>query len=72
MNLESFILGGYGHFIWPAFVFTFVSCFFLYLKTKKDLIKQEKIFFQYFKRTQVIKNKSARNVKKTLSWVKVY
>ena len=72
MNLESFILGGYGHFIWPAFVFTFVSCFFLYLKTKKDLIKQEKIFFQHFKRSQVIKNKSARNVKKTLSWVKVY
>jgi len=72
MNLESFILGGYGHFIWPAFVFTFASCFVLYLKTKKDLIKQEKIFFQYFKQPQVIKNKSARNVKKTLSWVKVY
>jgi len=72
MNLESFILGGYGHFIWPAFVFTFASCFVLYLKTKKDLIKQEKIFFQYFKQPQVIKNKSARNFKKTLSWVKVY
>ena len=72
MNLESFILGGYGHFIWPAFVFTFASCFVLYLKTKKDLIKQEKIFFQYFKQPQVIKNKSARNDKKTLSWVKVY
>ena len=24
MNLELLILGGYGQFVWPAFVFTFV------------------------------------------------
>ena len=44
MNLEIFILGGYGQFVWPAFVFTFLSCSILYLKTKKELQKQEKMF----------------------------
>ena len=64
MNLELFILGGYGYFIWSAFIFTFLSCFFLYLKTKKELIKQEKIFFHYFKQLQVIKIKTERSTKK--------
>ena len=72
MNLELFILGGYGYFIWSAFIFTFLSCFFLYLKTKKELIKQEKIFFHYFKQLQVIKIKTERNTKKTLSGIKVF
>ena len=44
MNMELLVLGGYGQFIWPAFIFTFVSCFLLYLKTKKELNKQEKLF----------------------------
>ena len=48
MDLSLFILGGYGQFIWPAFIFTFVSCLILYLKTKKELQKQEKIFFSVY------------------------
>ena len=44
MNLEFFILGGYGQVVWPAFIFTFVSCIALYKKTKKELQKQEKMF----------------------------
>ena len=44
MNIEFLTLGGYGQFVWPAFIFTFVSCFSLYLKTKKELNKQEKLF----------------------------
>ena len=44
MNTELLTLGGYGQFVWPAFIFTFVSCFSLYLKTKKELNKQEKLF----------------------------
>ena len=46
MDLELLILGGYGQFVWPAFIFTFASCFILYVKTKKDLQEQEKIFIQ--------------------------
>ena len=49
MNLEFIVLGGYGQFVWPAFIFTFASCFFLYLKTKKELQKQEKMFVKEFK-----------------------
>ena len=54
MNLESFILGGYGIFVWSAFIFTFTSCFFLYLKTMKEFRKQEKIFLQEFKELQTV------------------
>ena len=55
--MEYFILDGYGQFVWPAFIFTFVSCLFLYLKTKKELQKQEKIFLREFKQLQTVKIK---------------
>ena len=55
MNLEILILGGYGQFVWPAFIFTFVSCFSLYVKTKKEFQKQEKIFLKEFKQIQTEK-----------------
>ena len=35
MNIELLTLGGYGQFVWPAFIFTFVCCFFAVLKNKK-------------------------------------
>ena len=55
MNLEFLILGGYGQFVWPAFIFTFVSCFSLYVKTKKEFQKQEKKFLKEFKQMQTEK-----------------
>jgi len=55
MNLEILILGGYGQFVWPAFIFTFVSCFSLYVKTKKEFQKQEKKFLKEFKQMQTEK-----------------
>ena len=55
MNLELLTLGGYGQFVWPAFIFTFVSCFSLYVKTRKEFQKQEKIFLKEFKQTQTEK-----------------
>ena len=51
--MEFIILGGYGHFVWSAFIFTFVTCFLLYLKTKKELKKQEKKFLIEFKQIPV-------------------
>jgi len=53
MILEIIVLGGYGVFVWPAFIFTFVSCFFLYQKTKKEFIKYEKIFSNKYMETKV-------------------
>ena len=55
MNLDLFTLGGYGQFVWPAFIFTFVICFYFYLKTKKELKKQEKMFLIEFKQIPVRK-----------------
>ena len=62
MNLELLILNGYGQYVWPAFVFTFVSCLILYIKTKRELQKQEKIFLNEYKevhtsRVQTIEEK---------------
>tara|TARA_Y100000590_G_C14828427_1_gene679130 strand:+ start:226 stop:441 length:216 start_codon:yes stop_codon:yes gene_type:complete len=60
MNLELFILGGYGHFVWPAFMFTLVSCFIFYIKTYKAFQKEEKIFLSEFKQIQEVKIKTAK------------
>ena len=60
MNLELLILGGYGQFVWPAFIFTFVSCFSLYIKSKKEFQKQEKIFLKEFKQMQTEKIETAK------------
>ena len=69
-HMDFFILDGYGQFVWPAFVFTFASCFYLYLKTKREFQKQEKIFLNEFKQLQTIKievDKRKETRKKILS-----
>ena len=60
MNIEFLVLGGYGQFVWPAFIFTFVSCFLLYIKTKKELKKQEKMFLIEFKQMPITKIEVAK------------
>ena len=64
--MDLIYLGGYGQFVWPAFIFTFLSCFFLYLKTEGELQKQEKIYMNEFKklRTLEIKTVEAKKEKK--------
>ena len=62
MVLELLILGGYGQFVWSSFIFTFASCLILYVKTKKELRKQEKMFLNeykkvYISRIKIIKRK---------------
>ena len=54
MFFESFNLNGYGYFVWPAFIFTFVSCFFLFVQTNKEFKKLEKIYLKEFNETQKI------------------
>ena len=60
MNLELLILGGYGQFVWSAFIFTFACCFALYVKTKKEFKKQEKMFLKEFKQNQIEKIKTTK------------
>ena len=66
MSLELLSLGGYGQFVWPAFIFTFVICFVLYLKTSKEFKKYEKMFFNQYQQVKVVKIKTAIE-KKALS-----
>ena len=71
MSFELLILGGYGHFVWPAFIFTFLSCFALYVKTKKEFQRQEKIFLKEFKQMSTEKIKTAKG-KEALSGSLIY
>ena len=75
MNLELLVLGGYGQFVWPAFIFTFVCCFLLYIKTKKELKRQEKMFLIEFKQIPIAKIEVAKQkelLKKVLSGSSTY
>ena len=68
--MELLILNGYGQFVWPAFLFTIVSCFFLYLKSRKELQKHEKIFIREFGKLQTTEIKIEKRkeiIKKALS-----
>ena len=60
MALELLNLGGYGQFVWPAFIFTFVSCLILYIKTRKELKKQEKIFLNEYKQSYTSRIKTVK------------
>ena len=60
MIKEIINLGGYGQFVWPAFVFTFFSCFILFLRTQKEFRKQEKMYMNEFKQPHTIKVKTAK------------
>ena len=60
MNIELLVLGGYGQFVWPAFIFTFVSCFLLYIKTKKELKRHEKMFLIEFNQMPITKIEVAK------------
>ena len=67
MSLDFFILNGYGQFVWPAFIFSFVSCTILLIKVKKELKKQEKMYLSEYKelktiKIKVIKNKTAKRI----------
>ena len=55
MLMELLTMNGYGQFVWPAFIFTFVSCLYLYLKIRIEFKQQEKIYLLKFKNVKVIK-----------------
>ena len=65
MILEIISLGGYGQFVWPAFAFTFLSCFFLFLKTKKEFQKQEKMYINEFRQLQPAKVETVKDKETT-------
>ena len=71
MYLEFLILGGYGQFVWSAYIFTFVSCFTLYVKIKREFQKQEKMFLKEFNQMQNEKMETTKK-KEVLSGSPIY
>ena len=63
MLLNFLLLGGYGYFVWPAFILTFTSCFILYLKTRRELLSQEKEFSRLFEISSIEEVKLDKNKK---------
>ena len=61
MNFELLILGGYGQFVWPAFIFTFLSCFLLYVKTYREFKVYEKLYLKEFEKKPSAKIKYIKN-----------
>ena len=55
MYVELLIMNGYGQFVWPAFIFSLASCFYLYVEARSELKQQERIFFLEFRETQAKK-----------------
>ena len=64
MYLEHLFFDGYGQFVWPAFFFTFTCFISLYLKTKREFEKQEKMFLIKFREIedQSIKTQKEKEV----------
>tara|TARA_B100000945_G_scaffold297379_1_gene276406 strand:+ start:76 stop:303 length:228 start_codon:yes stop_codon:yes gene_type:complete len=61
MNLNVFLMDGYGTYVWSSFLLTFLICLFLFLKTKKTLKKLEKDFI---KETQGLSPEQFEDLKK--------
>tara|TARA_B100001750_G_scaffold179229_1_gene147567 strand:- start:1134 stop:1361 length:228 start_codon:yes stop_codon:yes gene_type:complete len=61
MNLNVFLMNGYGIYVWSSFLLTFLVCLFLFLKTRKTLKKLEKDFI---KETQSLSQQQLKDIKK--------
>ena len=69
MDIKALFLGEYSQFVWPAFLFTFLSCSYLFFITKKELDKHAKMFLNEFDQFQTIK---IETIKKKASYKKSY
>jgi len=70
MIMELLSMNGYGQYVWTAFIFSFVSCLYLYLKTRIEFKKQEKIYLLEFGLIEAKKiqfNKRKKSTEEALS-----
>ena len=65
MLMELLTMNGYGQFVWTAFMFSFVSFLYLYLKTSIEFKKQEKIYLLEFGKVETRKIQFAKRKKST-------
>jgi len=65
MDLNFLTLNGYGQFVWPAFLFTFVVCYYLYARTINEFNKQQKLFLETFEPPLAVKITVIKHKKST-------
>ena len=65
MFMELLTMNGYGQFVWTAFIFSFLSCLHLYLKTRIEFKKQEKIYLLEFEAVEARKIQFSKRKKST-------
>ena len=68
--MELLSMNGYGQYVWAAFTFSFASCLYLYLKTRIEFKKQEKIYLLEFGLVEAKKiqfNKRKKSTEEALS-----
>jgi len=63
--MELLTMNGYGQYVWTAFIFSFASCLYLYLKIRAEFKKQEKIYLSEFGSTEIKKIKFKKRKKST-------
>ena len=68
MSLDFFSMGGYGLYVWSAFIFAFLICLLVFLKTKKSLNKVEKDFKEEVKKLSAVQVETlnARKISKEI------
>jgi len=68
MNLDIFLMGGYGLYVWSAFLFTFLVCLVLFLKTKKTLNKIERDYQEEVKKlsAEQVETLNSRKISKEI------
>ena len=69
MNLDLFIMNGYGLYVWLSFGITILSCAFFYYKTYKTLKKYEKNFAKELDKLSEADKKKALEKSKVASQV---
>ncbi len=61
MNLDTILMNGHGIYVWSSFIFTFIVCLFLFLKTRRTLKKLEK---EFVRETRNFSREQVKNLKK--------
>ena len=61
MNFNTILMNGHGIYVWSSFIFTFIVCLFLFLKTRRTLKKLEK---EFVRETRNLSSEQVKNLKK--------
>ena len=68
MMTSFFSMGGYGLYVWSAFIFAFLTCLILFIKTKKTLNKLERDFEKEVKKlsAEQVETLNSRKISKEI------